>query len=110
MLAAAVRCRSCGTTFATSRPQTTNEFQNRTQQDERQPALRRNSVLLFAFCVLPFTAFIASVAGVIWYSIRKNEIQRLPALYSGICKAGLIVGLGQSLFAAMVILWLIGTS
>ncbi|HEX9048616.1 MAG TPA: RING finger protein, partial [Verrucomicrobiae bacterium] len=52
ILAAAVRCRHCGTVFQSARPQEAGEFQQRAALSQRLPALRRTIVILFVVCVL----------------------------------------------------------
>ncbi|MEJ0090905.1 MAG: RING finger protein [Limisphaerales bacterium] len=102
ILAAAVRCRHCGATFESARPQDAEEFQQRTELSRRLPALRRTVVCFFIFSVLTCLAPIAAVWGIIWYPKHREEIRALPALYDALCKIGLAVAIGQTI--AVVVL------
>jgi hypothetical protein len=104
ILAAAVRCRICGTNFGSARPQDTAEFQQRALQNVLAPGLKKKVGWMFALCVVPCTAPLASIAGVIWYAARRRDIRALPALYDALCKVGLAVGFGQMLIGLIVVL------
>jgi hypothetical protein len=104
ILAAAVRCRHCGATFSSSRPESNTEFRARSEKSERMPKLRKTAVWLFIFCALPCTALVASLAGLVWYLANREDINSLPSLYSGLCKAALGVGLGQSAIGIIMLL------
>lgn len=97
ILAAAVRCRHCGTVFDSARPQAAEEFQQRTALSQRLPATRRTIVLLFIFSVLTCLAPLGAVGGIIWYPAHREEIRALPALYGAVCKIGLVVAIVQTL-------------
>jgi hypothetical protein len=104
ILAAAVRCRVCGTNFGSARPQDAEEFKQRALLNVRAPSLKKKVGWMFALCVLPCTSPLATIVGAIWYSMRRAEIRALPALYSALCKIGLAVGFGQMVIAAVVLL------
>lgn len=91
ILAAAVRCRHCGATFASARPQGVSEFQSRTALEARLPEVRKLAVVIFVLSVLPCTAPIGGVWGWIWSRANREEIAALPALYGALLKIGLIV-------------------
>jgi len=86
ILAAAVRCRHCGATFDSARPQDAAEFQQRTELTQRLPALRRTVVVLFIFSVLPCLAPIGAVWGAIWYPTHREDVRVLPTIYGALCK------------------------
>jgi hypothetical protein len=69
------------------------------------PSLKRNSVLVFVFCVLPCSALPASVVGLVWYRANRGALTLVPALYSGLAKVGLGVGFGQSVLVLLVALF-----
>src|SRR6266487_1589138 len=48
ILAAAVRCRHCGATFESARPQDAEAFRQRNELSGRLPTVRRNVIVLFA--------------------------------------------------------------
>jgi DNA-directed RNA polymerase subunit RPC12/RpoP len=104
ILAAAVRCRVCGTTFSSARPEDGDQFALRQARLAQAPGLRKKVVWLFVFCALPCTALIATIAGGVWYLARRREIGALPALYPALCKIGLAVGLGQTIIVALALL------
>jgi hypothetical protein len=106
ILAAAVRCRYCGATFASARPQDAGEFQQRTALEGRLPKLRKTVVWLFVFSVLPCTAPLGAVAALIWYASNHQEVAALPSIYPALSKIGIGVGLGQTvLLVLMAILY-----
>ena len=104
ILAAAVRCRVCGTNFGSARPQDATEFQQHALRSVRAPGLKKKVGWMFALCVLPCTSPIATILGAVWYAKHRKEITSLPALYSGLSKIALIVGFGQMALTILVLL------
>jgi len=102
ILAAAVRCRHCGTVFESARPQETAEFQHRTALTQRLPVVRRTILWLFILSVVPFFAPIGAVWGLFWYPANREEIRTLPAIYGAVSKISLTVAIGQTV--ALVLL------
>jgi hypothetical protein len=102
ILAAAVRCRHCGTIFQTARPLASNEFSRTAALKAQSPRLRRIIVWFFVLCIVPFSAPVACAAGYMWRQSRRDEIEILPAVYSALLTIGLIVGAAQT--AAIVFL------
>jgi hypothetical protein len=105
ILAAAVRCRHCGATFSSSRPEDRDEFRKHEEINRRAPALKRSAVLLFVFCALPCTALLASIIGAVWYFANRESLRTLPPLYAGLAKTGLGVGVVQTVLVALVLLF-----
>jgi predicted RNA-binding Zn-ribbon protein involved in translation (DUF1610 family) len=97
ILAAAVRCRHCGTTFESARPQEAEEFHQRTALSERLPAAKRMIVWIFVFSILPCLAPVGAIWGFIWYSTHREEVRALPTIYGALCKIGLVVATGQTI-------------
>jgi predicted RNA-binding Zn-ribbon protein involved in translation (DUF1610 family) len=97
MLAAATRCRSCGTTFDSAAPTDRDQFVQKLWQSSKSPALRKQVVWCFAACVLPCTAPIAIIVSFIFFAGKKEDIRALPAIYGALSKIGLIVGLAETL-------------
>jgi hypothetical protein len=95
ILAAAVRCRHCGATFSSARPEAADEFQDRTALRERLPGMKRTVIWIFVFSILPCLAPIGAIWGLIWYLSNRRRLGALPAAYSALCKIGLAVALGQ---------------
>jgi len=108
ILAAAIRCRHCGTTFTTARPLGSDEFRQRQAQRERFPALRRAITWLFVFCIIPFSAPFAMFFGFLWYRANQKDIAAMPALYDALCKVALGVAIGQTVLAFFVLLFYAG--
>jgi len=102
ILAAALRCRQCGSVFQTARPLGSAEFSIAASQEAQAPRLRRSIVWLFILCLVPFTAPVAAVVGLIWRHSRQEEIRKLPSLYGALAHIGVGVGVFQT--AAIVIL------
>ncbi len=96
ILAAAVRCRHCGTTFASARPQNSEEFRHQAELEVRRPALRRATIWLFVLCITSCTAPVAAPLWANWYRHHREELQGLPSLHVALCKIGLAIGLTQT--------------
>ena len=106
ILAAAVRCRHCGTTFQSARPQESDEFQRRTALTQRLPAARRMIVWIFVFSLLPCCAPIGGIWGFIWSSTHRDEIQALPTIYNALSKIALVIATGVTvLMVVMTVLY-----
>ncbi len=103
ILASALRCRHCGATFASSRPQDTDEYRQRKTLEEELPRLRRGIIWLFVLCVIPLTAPFAAFFGVCWYFSKRKDIKALPTLYSAISKLALYVGVAQTIFVVVMV-------
>jgi hypothetical protein len=93
--AAAVRCRHCGATFPSARPETATEFRQRNARKDREQSLRSASVWFFVLSVLPCTAPLAAVLGGFWYLVHRQEIKRLPGIYGGLCLLGVTLAAVQ---------------
>ncbi len=104
ILAAAVRCRHCGTTFESARPQEAEEFRERSALAERLPAAKRMIVWMFVFSVLPCLAPIGAIWGFIWFATHREELRALPTLYNALCKIGLAVAAGQTVLMVVMTL------
>jgi hypothetical protein len=104
IMAAAVRCRSCGAAVDPAGPQDPREFRRRQALTRRQPTLRRVSGLVFALCLLPCTAPLAAVPGLFWYSARRDDLRSLPGIYPVLVRIGLVVAFGQMIWLAVAVL------
>jgi hypothetical protein len=104
ILAAAVRCRHCGTTFQSARPQEAEEFRQRADLAARLPTAKSTIVWLFVASVLPCLAPIGAVGGLIWYPSHREEVRALPTLYGALCKIGLGVAVGQTIIMVLMTL------
>jgi hypothetical protein len=102
ILAAALRCRKCGTIFKTARPLESDEFSKAVSQEASAPRLRRSIVWLFILCVVPFTAPVAGVVALLWRHSRQEDIRRLSSIYSALALIAVVVGLFQTV--AIVVL------
>ncbi|MBN1673661.1 MAG: hypothetical protein JXR37_21620 [Kiritimatiellae bacterium] len=96
IIASAVRCRNCGATFGSARPEDEAEFEAQERLRARTPALKRGAILFFAFSALTCTAPLAALAGLCWYAANRKALKTLPALYAALCVAGIIVGFVQT--------------
>jgi rubredoxin len=100
--AAALRCRHCGTVFATAKPQNLAEFHEQRTLTSDLPALRRNAMLLLVLGVIPCTAALTAIFGGIWYYTQRDRLARLPASQSALAKIGLGIAIGQTLLLLVV--------
>jgi hypothetical protein len=96
ILAAAMRCRSCGAIFQTARPLDSAEFTSAASHEIQAPRLRRIIVFLFVLCLIPFTAPVAGIVALIWFQSRGEAIRKLPSLYSALIKIGIGVAFFQT--------------
>jgi hypothetical protein len=85
ILAAAIRCRYCGTLFDTARPQEAQEFRARGDLERRVQRARRTSIWLLVLGLLPCTAPIVAIVGPIWYITHREPIRRLSAAHAALC-------------------------
>ena len=109
ILAAAVRCRHCGTTFASARPQDATEFQSRAAREARLPRVKSTILWLFAFSLLPCTAPFAALATGLWYPSRREDIESLPSIYGALRKIGFLLAISQCLLALLFASWYAAT-
>jgi hypothetical protein len=101
ILAAAVRCRHCGATFASAAPEAAGQYRQRTQIEQSLPGVRRAGVWLLVFSMITCTAPVAAIVGAFWYLGNREKINALPALHAALCKIALAVAVGQT---ALVVL------
>ena len=104
ILAAAVRCKICGTTFDSAQPLDAEQFVQKTTRVVRAPALRKQAVWVFILCLVPFLAPLAVAGGAVWYWPRRKEIGALPSLYGALVKIGLLVGTSQTIILLIALL------
>lgn len=104
ILATAVRCRHCGATFSSARPENADEHRQRKSLEERSPQIRRKIIWLFILSVIPFTAPLASIWGGFWCFSNHKDIKTLPTIYSAISYIALCAGIGQTIFIALMVM------
>lgn len=102
ILAAAVRCRHCGATFASARPQDAVEFQSRTALDARMPQARKQVLIIFVLSVLPITAPIGAIWAWIWRGGHAEELAALPPLHAALHKIGLFAAIALTIAIAIM--------
>jgi hypothetical protein len=107
ILAAALRCRHCGATFESAQPESADDARRRAAARARGPATRRAAVWVFGLGVVPLTAPLGVVAGLLWYPRRRTELAMQPALYLALCRLGIGIGILQTAFG-LVMLGLFG--
>ncbi len=104
ILAAAVRCRHCGATFQSARPESMDEFRSRADRQDRSAPIPTTAVWLFIFCLLPCTAPLAGILGGVWYAAHRHDIKTLPRIYQTLC----LLGLGLAALQIIVIVGFTG--
>lgn len=102
ILAAATRCRFCGATFTTAQPEDASAYNQRSERDKRLPQIRQNIIWIFVLSVIPCTAPIGGLWGLVWFATHRSDVKALPSLYSALCKIGIAVGLGQSVLMVLI--------
>lgn len=102
IMAAAVRCRHCGATFSSARPETTEQFAQRRATAGKLPETARDVVIVFILCLLSCTAPLGAAVGLLCRHRRRTELKTLPAVYTALLKIGIGVGLAQSVLLVVV--------
>ena len=102
ILAAATRCRFCGATFSSAQPEDTAAFNKRSEREKRAPQIKQRVIWIFILSLIPCTAPIGGLWGLVWYPTNKTDLQVLPTLYPALCKIGIAVGLGQTVLLALM--------
>jgi len=102
ILAAAMRCRFCGATFSSARPEDAAEFQDRAALQARVPGMKRAVVWIFILSVVPCCAPIGAIWGLIWFAANRRALGALPAMYSALSKLGLAIGIGQCVLVVIM--------
>lgn len=103
ILAAAVRCRTCGTVFTSAEPMAADKFRAQQSLEERMPGLRRSVVVLLIFCLMPCSAPLGLIVGGFWYLGRRDDMASMPPLWRGLAKVGLTVAAGEVLLGGIII-------
>ncbi len=75
-------------------PQQAAEFAAQTRNKQALLAHRRVGVVLLIFAVIPCTAPLAAVFGVIWYLVAHRHIAAMPPLQATICRLAVGIALG----------------
>lgn len=104
ILAAAVRCRYCGSVFQTAKPLDSGEFTRSALIEAGKPAVRKKIIWCFVLCLIPITAPIVVVILFFWSRARRTEIQSLPSLYPALVKIALLMGLAETIAVVLVAL------
>jgi hypothetical protein len=94
ILAAAVRCRHCGTQFTSARPQDAGEFRAQTAIAEALPAARKRVITIFVLSVIPFSAPVAAMWGLLWRRTHTEELAALPPLHIALHRIGVVASIG----------------
>jgi hypothetical protein len=102
IMAAAVRCRHCGTVFDSAKPVDSGEFARASAIKSGKPRLQRFIVGLFVFCLVPLTAPVAAAVTWVWRKSRDEDIRSLPALYSALLTIGCAVAVTQTAILVLV--------
>jgi hypothetical protein len=104
ILAAALRCRHCGATFASAKPEDRSAYRSRAVSEQKQPTLKRTGTWILVLGLIPCTAALAAIVGSLWYVRNRRDIQALPALHAALCKVGVGVAVGQTAMLIVVTL------
>lgn len=104
ILAAAARCRYCGSALASTAPEDAAAYRERVRRVHSLPSIRRTVVWVFLLSIVPCTAPVGAVWGWSWHRSQKELIRALPAVYAALGRIGLAVAIGQSAFFVIVLL------
>jgi ribosomal protein L40E len=100
ILAAALRCRNCGTTFASARPQDRQDYRAEGETSQKLLRIRRTSIWLLIFGLLPCTAPLVAIGGSIWYAANRSYIRRLPGTPAAVC----VIAVGAACLQTLVMI------
>lgn len=103
--AMAVRCRHCGTAFATADPMSRRAFNQAKDISDSRPGLKKRAVWLFVACAVPFTTAIAGPLGLWWYLRRRSDIDRLPRIFAAMVWIG--IGLSACQIAVVTLVMIL---
>ncbi len=110
VLAAALRCRHCGATFQTARPQDTQEFSRDASRKMREPALHKAAIWVLVLGLIPFTAPFCLVGGGIWFMNKRAELAAAPPVTRALAWIGLGVAAVQIVLFTLFITLFSATS
>jgi len=96
ILAAAIRCRHCGAVFSSATPQEAEAYSAQQRVKAKMPSVRIASIWLLIFSLVPCTAPLAAIIGLIWYINNRQIIRALPALNAALCKIAVGVAVAQT--------------
>lgn len=103
IMAVAQRCRSCGTTFDSARPEEVAEFQRKTALRSKRGSFENLVVGLFLAALIPcFAPLVAGVA-LAWFFSSREQIDSLPSMHSGLFKVTTVLSIGETLFLLAVL-------
>jgi hypothetical protein len=102
ILAAALRCRHCGSIFPSARPETSEEFQRDEEVKKHLPSLRRGVVWYFVLSTITCSAPFAALFGTMWYWPKREEIGKLSSIYRVLGSIAPAVSIGQTLLIILM--------
>jgi hypothetical protein len=102
ILAAAIRCRHCGATFESAKPESATEFHSRAALEQNLPKIRRTGMWVLGLSILFCTAPFAAIFGTIWFFNHRKEIDALPSLHGALCKIAVGLAIGQTALMLVV--------
>ncbi len=106
--AAALRCRFCGATFASAKPQEQSEYFEQQDLKQKLPELRKTVVILFILAVIPCLAPLAAIISLIWTSMNRENLKALSGIHYGLSKLTVVVAFGQTIVIAVVLFFYMG--
>lgn len=109
ILAAAMRCRHCGATFASANPEEASTYVGRTLAEARLPAVQRGVIFYFVLSILPCSAPLGAIISALHLRAHRADIGRLPSIYGALTRLGIGVAVAQTT-ALIIILVLYQTT
>jgi hypothetical protein len=89
--AAAIRCRHCGLTFETARPQETSEFAAKQMQAVATKNHQRFGTVLLALAIIPCLSPFVAIVGILWYVLARRHISVMTPLHATICRLAVVI-------------------
>ncbi len=102
IVAAAVRCRHCGTVFKSQAPQTSDDFHSSQAALDQIPRIQGRVWFIFTACAIPGLSLVAGGITALWYLRRRELLARLPALSLGVIQLAMILALVETVILAVV--------
>jgi hypothetical protein len=80
-----------------------DEYRSKEADASRFPVIKRSAIIMFILCIFTFTAPLGSLVSLVWYGIKSADLKKLPALYPGLVKIGIVIGIAQSVLIACAV-------
>ncbi|MBI3926619.1 MAG: hypothetical protein HY319_13845 [Armatimonadetes bacterium] len=103
IMAVAQRCRHCGTSFDSARPEDATEFRKKHALRIKRSSFENMVVGLFLAALVPCLAPFVAAMAVAWFFSAREQVDSLPSLHAGLFKIATVLSIAESLFLIAVV-------